>query len=258
MGLFLTLAFLFFIGSVCGWVLELFYRRFFSDNNPERKWINPGFCTGPYVPLYGFGLAILYLIATLERYSVIQSPFWNKALLFAVMALCMTAIEYIAGVLSLRVAKVRLWDYSGEWGNLNGLICPKFSLAWALLGGGYYFLVHPYILDALGWMSRNLSFSFVIGLYFGVFIIDVAHAAQLTVRLRAFAAENDVVIKYENLKAHLRGVHDRTAQKYHFFRPFHSARPLHEHLTELKQRLEEERPSLTDMGVFSRRDDRKK
>ena len=56
----LTLSFLFFMGSVAGWVLELFFRRFFSSANPERKWINPGFCTGPYVPLYGLGLCALY------------------------------------------------------------------------------------------------------------------------------------------------------------------------------------------------------
>ena len=57
MNLFLTLAYLFFIGSTLGWVAELLYRRFLSGANPERKWINPGFCVGPYVPLYGSGLS---------------------------------------------------------------------------------------------------------------------------------------------------------------------------------------------------------
>lgn len=75
MSMFLTLAFLFFVGSVAGWVLELFFRRFLSDANPERKWINPGFCTGPYLPLYGVGLCVLYLIVSLERFSPIQSVF---------------------------------------------------------------------------------------------------------------------------------------------------------------------------------------
>ena len=56
MSVFLTLAYLFFIGSVFGWVLELFFRKFFSSSNPEHKWINPGFCTGPYLPIYGCGL----------------------------------------------------------------------------------------------------------------------------------------------------------------------------------------------------------
>ena len=51
MSMFLTLAYLFFIGSVLGWCLELVFRKFFSSANPEHKWINPGFCVGPYVPL---------------------------------------------------------------------------------------------------------------------------------------------------------------------------------------------------------------
>ena len=63
MSMFLTLAYLFFIGAVLGWCLELVFRKFFSSANPEHKWINPGFCVGPYVPLYGFGLCILYLWA---------------------------------------------------------------------------------------------------------------------------------------------------------------------------------------------------
>ncbi len=36
MNTFLKLAFLFYIGSSLGWVLELFFRRFISGNNPEQ------------------------------------------------------------------------------------------------------------------------------------------------------------------------------------------------------------------------------
>ena len=75
MNLFLTLAFLFFIGATTGWVIEVLFRRFLSSANPERKWINPGFCTGPYLPLYGVGLCLLYLIASLEQYSFVKNPF---------------------------------------------------------------------------------------------------------------------------------------------------------------------------------------
>ena len=114
MNLFLTLAFLFFIGATTGWVIEVLFRRFLSSANPERKWINPGFCTGPYLPLYGVGLCLLYLIASLEQYSFVKNPFWNKALLFLAMAVFMTVIEYIAGILILKSSKVRLWDYRNE------------------------------------------------------------------------------------------------------------------------------------------------
>ena len=50
---------------------------------------------------------------------MIRDPVWNRVALFAVMALCMTGIEYIAGIASLKIAKVRLWDYTKEWGNIQ-------------------------------------------------------------------------------------------------------------------------------------------
>ena len=114
MNFFLCLAYLFFIGSTFGWVLELFFRKFFSGTNPEHKWINPGFCVGPYVPLYGFGLCILFLLALRgERWNVRTAG--GRIALFAAMALSMTVIEYIAGIVSLKVLHVRLWDYSRRW-----------------------------------------------------------------------------------------------------------------------------------------------
>ena len=94
MNLFLTLAFLFFIGSVFGWVLELFFRKFFSGSNPEHKWINPGFCTGPYLPIYGFGLCALYLLARVGNATGLDNSLHGKAVLFVGMAVSMTLIEY--------------------------------------------------------------------------------------------------------------------------------------------------------------------
>lgn len=238
MSLFLTLAFLFFIGSVTGWVLELFYRHFFSSTNPQRKWINPGFCTGPYLPLYGCGLCLLFLIAALEPQRLVESDFWNKMLLFGCMAICMTVVEYIAGLIALKFSKVRLWDYSDEWGNLQGIICPKFSFYWAVLGALYYFLVHPHILEALRWLSENLAFSFVVGLFFGVFLVDLAHSAQIVVKLKRLAEENEIVLRYEEVKAQIRKRYDEDKQKYHFFTPFRTEQPLSEHIRALRDARE--------------------
>lgn len=244
MNLFLILAFLFFIGSVSGWVIELLFRRFVSSANPERKWINPGFCTGPYLPLYGVGLCLLYLIALLEECHFIENPFWNKLLLFAVMAVSMTLIEYIAGIMSLKITKVRLWDYSNERGNIQGIICPKFSLAWAVIGAVYYFWIHPRILEALDWLSHNLAFSFVIGLFFGVFLVDVVKSAQLVAKLKQYAEENEVIVRYEAIKANIRRKYDADKEKYPFFHPFRTDVPLAEHLKDLKESFEQKKKKI--------------
>lgn len=230
MSIFLILAFLFFIGSVFGWCTELIFRRFFSSANPDRKWINPGFLVGPYVPLYGFGLCILYLLAEAEKFSLLGSTAANKAFLFVMMAICMTVIEYIAGIILLKIVKVRLWDYRNEWGNINGLICPKFSFFWALLGAFYYFAIHAHILNALHWLSENLVFSFFIGLFYGIFIIDFSYSTNLAVKIQKFAKDNDIIVKYEQFKSDIRRFHEKNALKTHFLLSMHSSRPLRENL----------------------------
>lgn len=239
MNVFLILAFLFCVGSIAGWGLEVVFRRFFSSSNPEKKWINPGFCTGPYLPLYGSGLCLLYLIARLEVFFRLPSAFWNKTCVFLTMAIAMTAIEYLAGLMTLKIAKVRLWDYTGLWGNIQGIICPLFSLFWAILGAIYYFFIDPYILGALNWLSNNLAFSFFIGLFFGIFILDVAQSAQLVARLKRYAEDNQVIIRYEAIKSEIRRRHDRAKKKYHFFHPFRTEFSLLEHLQDLKETFEQ-------------------
>ncbi len=238
MNMFLTLAFLFFIGSVSGWVMELLYRHYLAPENSERKWINPGFCTGPYLPLYGCGLCIMYLIACLEKYIFASNPALSKTVLLLVIAICMTAIEYLAGIMNLKVTKVRLWDYSNEWGNVQGIICPKFSALWAILGAVYYFLIHPHIIGAIYWLSDNLAFSFVIGLFFGIFIIDAAQSVHLVAKLKEYAEENEVIIRYETIKSHIRTRNEEIRARYHFFRPFRSDISLREHVAQLKDTFE--------------------
>ena len=193
------------------------------------------------MPLYGFGLCTLFLLALVEQKHLIGNPLANKIVTILVMAVAMTVIEYIAGILCLKVFHVRLWDYSMLWGNVQGLICPIFSLAWGLIGAAYDLLVHPYILGALSWLSHNLAFSFFIGCFFGVFAIDVTHSAGIVQKIRAYAKENDVVVIFEAFKEHLEQRRRERKEKYHFFRPFQTDLALSEHLREMYERIEIEK-----------------
>ena len=242
MNKFLVLAFLFFIGCFLGWGLEVLYRRF-SPANVSRHWINPGFLVGPYLPLYGFGLCALYLLANLENTSLISEvTAGSKILLFIVMSLVMTLFEYIAGVIFIKGMKVKLWDYSNEKFNFQGIICLKFSIYWALLGAIYYFLIHPHILSALQWFSNNLAFSFVVGLFFGVFAVDVVYSLGIVTKVRAFAKENDILVRYEELRQQIRQRSEENKEKLHWFLRFASGEQLKEHLQRYLELQEAFRP----------------
>lgn len=230
MDILLKLAFLFFIGSIAGWGLEVLYRRFFSAANPARKWINPGFLSGPWLPLYGFSLCILYLLASCESFLPIANPALRKGLLFVVMAACVTCIEYIAGLIFIERMHVKLWDYSKMWGNIKGIVCPLFTFYWMLLSAGYYFFVHPYILEGLSWLANNLAFSFFIGLFFGFFLVDFGTSARLMVKIKRFAEENDITVRFEELKAHIRQSKDERREKARFLLSMYSHTPLRMHL----------------------------
>ena len=153
------------------------------------------------------------------------------------MAICMTAIEYIAGMIFIHHMKVKLWDYSNEWGNVKGIICPKFSAYWAILGAIYYFLVHPHILDAIRWLADNLAFSFVIGFFYGVMVIDVAYSAQIVAKVRSFAKENDIVVRYEGLRQHLRDLRKAEKKRPRFLLSLRGDRPLAETLRSYLQSI---------------------
>lgn len=268
----LVFAFLFFIGSCLGWCMELLFRRFISVNNPERKWINPGFLVGPYLPLYGFGLWGMFVVSCVTMTFETDNIWVNAVIVFVIMAAVMTIIEYIAGLIFVKGMKVKLWDYSHEKLNIQGVICPKFSAIWGLLGTAYYFSVNTHVISWVVWLSQHLAFSFFIGMFFGIFIIDLSYSLQLSNKIRRFASENELVIRYEELKDFIRQQREEMEQKKRFLLAFHTDEPFREHLESFlersvehqKQKLEEAEEAIKKVKeeVISRiageEDDRQK
>jgi uncharacterized membrane protein len=229
MGIFLVIAFIFFMGSLLGWVIELFYRKFISKANPERKWTNPGFLVGPYLPLYGFGLVTMYILSQIDV-SFVENEVLKQVILFVLMALAMTLIEYIAGIIFIKGMKVKLWDYTHEWGNIQGIVCPRFSFYWAVLSAIYYFLIHPHILNSIYWLAEHLAFSFFVGFFYGIFLIDVTYSMQILVKIKKFATDHGVVVKYQELKRTIRLAKEEYKEKASFVFAFKSEHSLSEHL----------------------------
>lgn len=216
MNFLLVVAFLFFAGSLIGWGIELFWRRFFSKNNPEKKWINPGFLAGPYLPLYGFSLVILFSLSFI-KVDFIENIYLQKAALFVLMAVSITFFEYVAGLIFIKGMKIKLWDYSSCWGNIQGIVCPLYTFFWLLLSATYYFFIHPHILSWLFWFTNHLTFSFFVGFFYGVFTIDVCYSLKVMRKILKFAKENEILVHLEKLKSQIRAKNDERKEKIHFW-----------------------------------------
>ena len=244
----LVLCFLFFVGSCVGWCIEVLFRRIFT----AKKWINPGFLTGPYLPLYGFGLTGLYLICLIPVHTGYG---WADAVIkIAVMGAVMTAIEYVAGLIFIKGMKIKLWDYTDRWGNIQGIICPLFSLLWTLVGALFYFVIDPFVMGWVHWFVNNIAFAFVVGFFFGVFVLDFAHSVNLSVRIRRFAAERKKVVAFEKLKEYIHdGIEKRRksadgkrVKKPNFLFAFKSPRSIEDELNDYCGTQEESGDGGTD------------
>lgn len=220
---FLAITFIFMIGCILGWFIELFYRRWASGH-----WVNPGFLKGPYLPLYGFGLTILFLIAMIPLHDWISQD-WLVLLIQAILVcVMMTFIEFIAGLIFIRGMKIELWDYSNMWGNVMGIICPLFSFFWTVLGAAYVVFLHPLIYDAVVWFTNNIIYSYFVGVFSGLMIFDFITSMNVALKIREFAEKHQIVVKYEKLKEHLLEKRSEWKGKRHFLNPFAEFRKVSE------------------------------
>ncbi|MBQ6979803.1 MAG: putative ABC transporter permease, partial [Clostridia bacterium] len=160
--------------------IELFFRRFVS----QKKWMNPGFLTGPYLPIYGFGVLVLYAVSNIPL--GIDGHIWDVIIRVIIIGVGMSLIEFIAGLIFIKGLGIKLWDYSSRKGNIMGIICPSFSLIWLVVGSLYYFSLNPVLVQGITWIAENLIYTYFIGAVIGAMIVDFAYSIHLATKLKVF------------------------------------------------------------------------
>lgn len=206
---------IFILGGTLGYGLELVFRRIV-----HKKWVNPGFLTGPCLPLYGIGVLCLYLICSFD-YGFIESDFWRAVFVIVLITAAMTLVEYITGLIFIIGMNVKLWDYSDRKGNIQGIICPLFTFFWGVIGAIYYLFINKFFVTAVEWIDANPWYSYVIGIYFGIFIVDIIYSFNIVVKIRTWAKEKNIVVKYEAFKLSIVRKASEFKQKRSFFFNLH-------------------------------------
>lgn len=219
----LSLAFLFCFGSFFGWCLEVVCRRL-----DHGKWINPGFLTGPALPLYGTGLTLMYLICLLCEGIQTGTPWLDAVLPLLIIVAVMTLMEYLTGIVLLKLLNLRLWDYTDNFGNLQGVVCPFYTFLWGLLAAAYRFLLHGYAVVWLEWLGEHPACYFFIGIFYGFFLVDLSYSLHLVSKIRRWASHSGIVVKYEKLKELLYDRARHSKEKVNFLFAMYTPRRLKE------------------------------
>ena len=68
-------------------------------------------------------------------------------------------------------------------------------------------------------------------------MVDVCYSFNVVSKIRKFAKENNVLIKYEELKHHIRKSAEDAKEKYRFLLAFSTREPLKEYLKKYIEKL---------------------
>ncbi len=214
-----SVLFIFAAGSSAGWLLEVFYRHFFPSIGQTKRWVNPGFLAGPCNPLYGTGLSAIYLMSFIRFPGLDPDGFWTKFWVILIMTVVMTLVEFVTGWIFILRLNIRLWDYSDNSFNYRGIVCPLYSFFWGLIAGGYYLLLHKYMVKFLPIVINFHTFYILIIAYYSIFVIDLLYSFKILRLIRNLAREFNIIVLFNAFRDKLSDFRAERKEESRFFRP---------------------------------------
>ncbi len=178
---------LFIIYGFLGWIVEVCYVRFNSHH-----WYNRGFLHMPFLPIYAFGALLITKLLT---------PFNSNIILVFIFGLLLTSLlEYSTSVIMEEMFATRWWDYSNYRFNINGRICLKNSILFAVLCLFVINIINPTINTLVSSVNQTIL-STITNIILFALTIDLA----VTLRKLRNAQVRDIQIISGKIKAYKDG-----------------------------------------------------
>ena len=141
---------LFFVYSLLGWCIEVTLKYF-----QFHRFINRGFLTGPILPIYGSGAALITLVVgSLSRFES------GCGTTFALSFLICGTLEYLTSFFMEKRFHARWWDYSQKPMNLHGRVWIGNLLLFGLGGVAIVHILNPLfdrVLAALSASAKEIA-----------------------------------------------------------------------------------------------------
>lgn len=186
MGNFSDLLLYFTIYSFIGWLMETTFASIY-----HRKFINRGFLSGSFCPLYGFS-AVLVVVSSKWAGIVFDNSITSLVISIILAVILVTALEYFTGFILEKIFNCKWWDYSNNFANIHGYICFEYSLLWGLLVLLLLQVVHPVISELVFAIPVSIK-GYTTILLFLYFLADAAKSVIDALDLRK------VILNYANL-----------------------------------------------------------
>ena len=132
----INLILLFFAYAFLGWCIEVTLKYF-----QFHRFINRGFLTGPWLPIYGSGAALITVV--IKGLAPLE---FSVGTTFAVSFLLCGFLEYMTSYVLEKRFHARWWDYSQKPMNLHGRVWIGNLILFGLGGVVIVDLINPLLL----------------------------------------------------------------------------------------------------------------
>ncbi len=139
----INLVLLFFAYAFLGWCIEVTLKFF-----QFHRFINRGFLTGPWLPIYGSGAVLITVV--IRALPPLEHAVGTT---FAVSLILCGFLEYMTSYVLEKRFHARWWDYSQKPMNLHGRIWIGNLILFGLGGVVIVNLINPLLLHLSGYMS---------------------------------------------------------------------------------------------------------
>ena len=142
----INLILLFFAYAFLGWCIEVTLKYF-----QFHRFINRGFLTGPWLPIYGSGAAVITI--AVKGLSPLESSVGTT---FMVSFILCGVVEYMTSFVLEKRFHARWWDYSQKPMNLHGRVWIGNLILFGLGGVLIVEMINPLLLRLSGHLSFRL------------------------------------------------------------------------------------------------------
>lgn len=127
----------FFVYSIFGYILETLI-SFITNAN-----FKSGILNGWWTPVYGIGAVTILFISNYLFKNLHMNRVYETIIVFFIVAITLSVIEVLGGVLIEKIFGITFWDYSNHKFNVGKYISLEMSLTWGFLSIIFIYIIHP-------------------------------------------------------------------------------------------------------------------
>ena len=179
---FVDLILLFFAYSFLGWCIEVTLKYF-----QVHRFINRGFFTGPILPIYGSGAALITVaVSSLARFE------YGYGSTFALSFVICGTLEYLTSYWMEKRFHARWWDYSQKPMNLHGRVWIGNLMLFGLGGVAIIHIINPLfdrILAAFSFSAKEITACVLTAVFAADYVLT--HFVMKLVKIGVESSEAD-------------------------------------------------------------------